>query len=573
MSRAVSKKTILILLSNPKDTPQLELLKEIEQLKAALISLGENKFDVHWEVNVKQEDWLGHISRVKPQIIHFCGHGTREGLFIDDSENNYQLLPNEYLVNLLKEFADRVECVLLNACDTEPLAKALANHINHAIGMNRPVKDKSAMSFAKYFYGQLGIGESVKTAFNLAINEIFRITSPLQNESSSFSDSQDRKFTVVSQDDTTVKNENQEYKIPVLFSNPHPVTFPSLTPSEEVGKGLSALKYLMSNPKIYAEVKVGKDKLQEACNQIQIVSTYKDVHDELQHLEIDCYQSIVDEERWFSENQKMSLRNLRTYKINLQRIYSSLQEIAQRKIDDQPILEEIDWFMDIKQAQTALDELIETSNINKFKAIQKFLSYVLPYQLTVMDAELNHTIKTLSLPPLVKLMSNIRENLTRKNLVSDQELEKIQYFQEGVKALEDLQQKFTSLIGKHNAWQRIDEELRLVQVVLNINHQDIDTQSCDDLKLSWSRLKNKLDKEYNDCEEEWAIQLKQLGEKINNFLAMKTDILEFREIFQDFRGQASNHFFDLDKELKSFCEQLKNYINKPLTSIVEMMAS
>jgi hypothetical protein len=559
------KKTILILVANPQGSAGLNLLPEVRNLQEAIQrSLNRERFAVEWRVAVQEEDLRRHILDIKPQIIHFCGHGTKEGLVIHDENNQVKLLSNEFLVDLLKNFSDRVECLVLNSCDTEPLAIEVAKHINYAIGMNQEVKDKSAIAFSEAFYDAIGADEGIETAFEIGKNAILGITS---------SDNQSRKVNVVSEDGSPVKSENQEHLIPKIHKNDYLVTFPSLTPSEEVGKGLSALKYLMSNPKIYAEVKVGKDKLQEACNQIQIVSTYKDVHDELQHLEIDCYQLIVDEERWFSENQKMSLRHLRTYKINLQRIYGSLQEIAQRKIDDQPILEEIDWFMDIKQAQTELNELIETSNINKFKAIQKSLSYVLPYQLTVMDAELNHTIKTLSLPPLVKLMSNIRENLTQKNLVSEQELEKIQYFQEGVKALEDLQQKFTSLIGKHNAWQRIDEELRLVQVVLNINHQDIDTQSCDDLKLSWPRLKNKLDKEYNDCEEEWAIQLKQLGEKLNNFLAMKTDILEFREVFQDFRGQASNHFFDLDKELKSFCEQLKNYINKPLTSIVEMMAS
>ena len=231
----MNKKTILILLSNLKGTAQLDLLDEIRKLKDALISLGENKFDVEWEPNVKGEDWLKHISRVKPQIIHFCGHGTKEGLIVDDGN----LLCNEYLVNLLKQFADRVECVLLNACDTETLAKALANHINYAIGMNMPVKDKTAIKFSEYFYRQLGIGDPIEKAFNLAVNEIYRITSPIcQNENDNSQDS--RKLSVIietSENNVTIKNHNQEHLILVLCSNPNPTTINPINESYK-GEGL-----------------------------------------------------------------------------------------------------------------------------------------------------------------------------------------------------------------------------------------------------------------------------------------------------------------------------------------------
>ena len=163
-----------------------------------------------------------HIARVKPQIVHFCGHGEKDGLIMDDGKNNYQRVPNEYLVNLFKSYTDRIECVVLNACDTEPLAKALANHINYVIGMNLPVKDESAINFAKYFYGHLGIGEPIEQAFDLAKNEVFRITQ------SKNSDSQDRKFIVVDDHDNPINNQNQEHLIPVLYANPNPTLIKSL---------------------------------------------------------------------------------------------------------------------------------------------------------------------------------------------------------------------------------------------------------------------------------------------------------------------------------------------------------
>ncbi|MCC5610125.1 HEAT repeat domain-containing protein [Nostoc sp. CHAB 5834] len=244
--QAVKKKTILVLVANPNDTTQLALPEEIDQLKQSLTSLGQDRFQLEWEINVKEEDWLKHISRVKPQIVHFCGHGTKTGLIVhgDKKGEKYKELSNQYLANLLKEFSNRVECVVLNACDTEPLAIALTQHINYAIGMNRPVKDKYAIPFAKYFYNQLGIGESVETAFNLAINEVFRISSPDNINSSSEDD--DRKLAVVGVDGSPVKHQNPDYSIPVLKINPNPIEIKSLWLSPEhekkaIGQLLAAI--------------------------------------------------------------------------------------------------------------------------------------------------------------------------------------------------------------------------------------------------------------------------------------------------------------------------------------------
>ncbi|MEM9276341.1 MAG: hypothetical protein AAGA80_25825 [Cyanobacteria bacterium P01_F01_bin.143] len=46
----------------------------------------------------------------------------------------------------MSNFADRIECVLLNACDSEPLADEISKHINYAIRMNRPAFDDAAIA-------------------------------------------------------------------------------------------------------------------------------------------------------------------------------------------------------------------------------------------------------------------------------------------------------------------------------------------------------------------------------------------------------------------------------------------
>ncbi|MEB3123873.1 MAG: TIR domain-containing protein [Snowella sp.] len=205
------KKTILILVANPQGSAGLNLLPEVRNLQEAIQrSLNRERFAVEWRVAVQEEDLRRHILDIKPQIIHFCGHGTKEGLVIHDENNQVKLLSNEFLVDLLKNFSDRVECLVLNSCNTEPLAIEVAKHINYAIGMNQEVKDKSAIAFSEAFYDAIGAGEGIEKAFDIGKNAVLGITS---------SDNQSRKLTAVREDDSPFISQNKEYLIPVLYKN------------------------------------------------------------------------------------------------------------------------------------------------------------------------------------------------------------------------------------------------------------------------------------------------------------------------------------------------------------------
>ena len=206
------KKTILILVANPHGSGSLNLLPEVRNLQEAVQrSLNKERFTIEWKVAIQQEDLRRHILDIKPQIIHFCGHGTKEGLVIHDENNQVKLLSNEFLADLLKNFSDRVECLVLNACDTEPLAIEVARHLNYAIGMNQEVKDKSAIAFAEAFYDAIGAGEGIKKAFEIGKNAVLGIAS---------SGNQSRKLTVVKEDDLSIQAQNSEHLIPVLKINP-----------------------------------------------------------------------------------------------------------------------------------------------------------------------------------------------------------------------------------------------------------------------------------------------------------------------------------------------------------------
>ena len=91
--------------------------------------------------------------------MHFSGHGTNEGsLCFENEQGKSKFVEPNALAALFELVSKEVDCVLLNACYSEIQAKAIANHINYVIGMNKAIGDNAAISFAVGFYQALGAG-------------------------------------------------------------------------------------------------------------------------------------------------------------------------------------------------------------------------------------------------------------------------------------------------------------------------------------------------------------------------------------------------------------------------------
>jgi serine/threonine-protein kinase len=83
-----------------------------------------------------------------------------------------KLVSAEALAGLFSLFADRLDCVLLNACYSEVQAKEISRHINSVIGMSQAIGDKAAISFAVGFYDALGADKGVEFAYKLGCSAI-----------------------------------------------------------------------------------------------------------------------------------------------------------------------------------------------------------------------------------------------------------------------------------------------------------------------------------------------------------------------------------------------------------------
>ena len=79
------------------------------------------------------------------------------------------------LVQLFRTAGQGVECVIVNACETELLARALSEVIPYAIGMRQPVTDRSAIRFSLGFYQAVAAGKATDDAFDLGVAQLMMV--------------------------------------------------------------------------------------------------------------------------------------------------------------------------------------------------------------------------------------------------------------------------------------------------------------------------------------------------------------------------------------------------------------
>ncbi len=165
---------ILVLESNPRGTDQLLLNQEIRDLEATLRNSSQgNHFAVKPQLALRIEDLQPTILREKPRLVHFCGHGTGfQGLVVQTQTGTPQLVSTSALANLFQFFSHQIECVILNACYSQIQAAEINKYINYVIGTTSAIDDRIAILFSHGFYGALGEGESIESAYQLGLNRI-----------------------------------------------------------------------------------------------------------------------------------------------------------------------------------------------------------------------------------------------------------------------------------------------------------------------------------------------------------------------------------------------------------------
>lgn len=165
---------ILFLGANPMDSMRLRLDEEVREIDRALNSatLG-SRFELHQKWAVRASEIQSHLLRIRPQILHFSGHGSpQSAIILQGEDGNSRPVAGPVIARVLGQFSHHLQCVVLNACYSEEQAQAISMHIDCIVGMNTAVADRAAIRFAAVFYEALASGSSVRAAFEMGCSDI-----------------------------------------------------------------------------------------------------------------------------------------------------------------------------------------------------------------------------------------------------------------------------------------------------------------------------------------------------------------------------------------------------------------
>lgn len=154
--------------------PSIETFKAIEQV--INLSKHRNQFEIKPEYNLSAGSIQETIMRYSPHIVHYFGHGEKGCLYFQNEDGNLEetkLKPFVDMFRIINEYqrrsgGDTIRLVILVACNSDRIAKAVSENVDCAIGMSNKMPVAAGIAFSEEFYAHLCEGRDVQCAFDLA---------------------------------------------------------------------------------------------------------------------------------------------------------------------------------------------------------------------------------------------------------------------------------------------------------------------------------------------------------------------------------------------------------------------
>lgn len=155
---------VLLIGSNCKGKKETRIGKEIKKIRKILKNSLFHFIDAP---AAKRNEIFEEISKVKPQILHFSGHGTFDtGPLFDEDEHFIKTIDlMEELIETLKKGKEYIKLIIFNVCESINIAKEVTKFIEFTIGTMKKTNDDCAIAFSKGFYQMLVNGDSIKNSF------------------------------------------------------------------------------------------------------------------------------------------------------------------------------------------------------------------------------------------------------------------------------------------------------------------------------------------------------------------------------------------------------------------------
>jgi len=167
-------KTVLMFFAAPIDQRNLDLDEEKKEIEASLkgVNKVECEIDIRAIFKAQASDIHPNILKVRPEILHFSGHGNGDCLAFENPNSKTSVAAGESLLKLCTLYKDTIQCVVLNSCHSQKILAQLPDEIPNMIGCKESIDNYAAKKFSANFYGALKAGRGVEQAFEAAVYQL-----------------------------------------------------------------------------------------------------------------------------------------------------------------------------------------------------------------------------------------------------------------------------------------------------------------------------------------------------------------------------------------------------------------
>jgi hypothetical protein len=323
---------------------------------------------------------------------------------------------------------------------------------------------------------------------------------------------------------------------------------------ESARNGLHALADLVQLDAVRPLVVGCKQTFRDTREQIDILDTYKKVHDCLHQMQIGCHNPILQEARRFPD--ALACEMLPTYETALQGFIERLREVMGSV---SYLASEQTWVQTLEQGREELHAALDAIDPLRLRRAVRCLDRVVALLPSRINTRLTETARLLPLPRLVLDLNAVCQQIDRLDL---KETDKVAQFEEGVEALGRLKLALSTLIQDHDRWQVMDTELRRIEATLD--------QGTEELELSWPQLKQMSVPLCGLGGEAWVQTFRAEGDKLDAALTA-CDPVRIRTGFRQYRHRALERFERVDTALLKLCANLRK-VGEPLAIVLEMIA-
>lgn len=168
----MDKTRLLYLVASPageQPEREIDVDADYDAIQDAIDAVGATDcFELRRVWGVRPEDLIDQLGHWRPNIVHFSGHGSRgRGLVFTNDLGHAVLASPAGLTGIFRVARnDDIRLAVLMTCYGLPLARALAPHVQVAIGIEDRLADDAATVFNRAFYSALAGGRSIQEAYS-----------------------------------------------------------------------------------------------------------------------------------------------------------------------------------------------------------------------------------------------------------------------------------------------------------------------------------------------------------------------------------------------------------------------